>query len=341
MEQPSTPPRPPRPSADVLTYTPPTAHLEQPTTLPYRNAQTQTSAFAVEDIQIAEQHTQALQHFIAEADKEVQQRSIQRKRREQILFTTMHTEPIAIYEESQAQKGPTQYNDPSPSQIESQVERSSHPVPDAQTSDQLEEASLPIFNGQRGAVIKQTSLPILDGHGGSQVVGSREASSPSVQQLPPSPTIDDMPTLSQMDNYLRLSEQQGEVRILQKPNAKASGGRGRFKKRQSKAEKAGLTFPVTRIQNKIRLHRVAKRVSPGSAVYMAAILEYIAAEILELSGNACQDARKKRITPRHIMLAVRHDAELNELIDSKVHFACGGVVPHIHSVLKPLPNRRG
>ena len=61
-------------------------------------------------------------------------------------------------------------------------------------------------------------------------------------------------------------------------------------------------------------------------VYLAAVLEYIAAEILELAGNACRDNKKKRVTPRHLVLAIRNDEELNKLLGG-VTIAAGGVLP--------------
>ena len=67
---------------------------------------------------------------------------------------------------------------------------------------------------------------------------------------------------------------------------------------------------------------------------MAAAVEYLAAEVLELSGNACKDNKKKRIIPRHICLAIRNDEELNKLFQH-VTIAGGGVIPNIHSVLLP------
>jgi histone H2A len=84
----------------------------------------------------------------------------------------------------------------------------------------------------------------------------------------------------------------------------------------------------------------ATRMGAGAPVYLAAVLEYLCAEILELAGNAARDNKKSRIVPRHITLAVKNDEELNKLLGN-VTIASGGVLPNIHAVLLPKKSKVG
>ena len=133
-------------------------------------------------------------------------------------------------------------------------------------------------------------------------------------------------------------------------------GRGKgktAKKAVSRSAKAGLQFPVGRVARYLKAGKYASRVGAGAPVYLAAVLEYLAAEVLELAGNASRDNKKTRcapaaaqpactfsrrvsgarslrraraprsppdrardrsIVPRHIQLAIRNDEELSKLL---------------------------
>lgn len=118
------------------------------------------------------------------------------------------------------------------------------------------------------------------------------------------------------------------------------------KKRSAGAKKSGskpksdLVFPVGRIGSLLRRGQYARRVGASAAVYLTAVLEYLTAELLELTVKAATPAKKDgkqapvpRLNPRILTLAVRHDEDLGALLKN-VTVSRGGVLPAVDKALQ-------
>ena len=76
-------------------------------------------------------------------------------------------------------------------------------------------------------------------------------------------------------------------------SGRGKGGKAKAKAK-SRSSRAGLQFPVGRIHRHLRKGNYSERVGAGAPVYLAAVMEYLAAEVLELAGNAANDLKTKR-----------------------------------------------
>ena len=124
------------------------------------------------------------------------------------------------------------------------------------------------------------------------------------------------------------------------PPSRWRAGSGSNKKKTSNAARSGHQFPPPRAKSLIKKHMPKDfHLGEGASVYLAAVLEYLTAEILEPSANAARDDRKSRITSRHIQFAMRNDEELNKMIEN-MHIAGGGVLPNIYAVLLTKKRRK-
>ncbi|XP_075707200.1 histone H2A-IV-like [Rhinoderma darwinii] len=97
---------------------------------------------------------------------------------------------------------------------------------------------------------------------------------------------------------------------------------------RSRTSRAGLKFPVGCIHRFLRKLRYDRRFSADAPVFLAAVMEYMTAEILFGAGFAARHRNSHRIIPRHLQLAMHRDVELDQLLKNVI-VAQGGIVPQI------------
>ena len=101
---------------------------------------------------------------------------------------------------------------------------------------------------------------------------------------------------------------------------------------KSGAARAGLTIPPAQVMRLMRRHRLRARMGKMASVYMAALMEFAAEEIIETAIEQTLADKKKRVTPRHLKLAISKDSELHKLYANCI-FHEGGVLPNLHPAL--------
>ena len=113
-----------------------------------------------------------------------------------------------------------------------------------------------------------------------------------------------------------------------------------YSNKGNKSKRAGVFFSISRCKQ--FLMKYNKRIAETAPVYLAAVLEYITAEIVELGGNVTRDNRRSTMKIRDIYLAIENDTELTNMMKRlNVGITGGGKLPNIHyDILKKLEEEK-
>jgi histone H3/H4 len=99
----------------------------------------------------------------------------------------------------------------------------------------------------------------------------------------------------------------------------------------SKHSRANIIFPPSLIDKFLR-NNCNFSIASLAPVYLAAVLEFITFDILDISVKHSKETKHNRITVRDMELSVRNDIELDTLFKKyNISFLGGGVVPFIHN----------
>lgn len=134
---------------------------------------------------------------------------------------------------------------------------------------------------------------------------------------------------------------EGTKAVSKYVNSKTGEKKGGKKHPITAANRAGIQFPPARIAKDMKKNAAGCkcRLSASSSVYLAAVVEYIIAEVCELAGNSSRDHKRVRIITRDIQLAIQNDEECNKFFQGFVYTS--GVMPAIHSSLLPAKTASG
>ena len=84
---------------------------------------------------------------------------------------------------------------------------------------------------------------------------------------------------------------------------------------KSKAAKAGLIFPVSRINAKLKARKTGNmRIGGGAPIFVTALAQSICGEILEAACKELIGSGRKRIQPIDVIAAIRRDPEIAKAV---------------------------
>ncbi|XP_017824656.1 histone H2A-Bbd type 2/3-like [Callithrix jacchus] len=92
-----------------------------------------------------------------------------------------------------------------------------------------------------------------------------------------------------------------------------AGGRGHTLSRTARGE---LLFSVSEVERSLQEGQCAQRLSPSAPVFLAAVIQYLTAQILELAGKEAHNNGERTITPQPLDMAVHDNALLSTLFDT-------------------------
>ena len=93
--------------------------------------------------------------------------------------------------------------------------------------------------------------------------------------------------------------------------------------------RAGIIFSPARCNRYLKQGRYSQRFGQSAGVFMAGVLEYLCAEVLDLAHQVCTEQKKKTLQPKHLNLAFRTDQELGLLMHHAT-FTSSSVPVNVH-----------
>ncbi|XP_031444546.1 histone H2A-like [Phasianus colchicus] len=103
------------------------------------------------------------------------------------------------------------------------------------------------------------------------------------------------------------------------PEASCSGEPSmprKAKAKKSRSSRAGLLFPVSRIERQLRKGQFAERFGASAPVYLAAVLQWVTHKTMDMAGKISKRSNQQCISPSHLQMSVKNSSVLKHLLGS-------------------------
>ncbi|NXF54425.1 H2AX protein, partial [Oceanites oceanicus] len=116
--------------------------------------------------------------------------------------------------------------------------------------------------------------------------------------------------------------------------SEGSGAKAK-KSRSSRSSRAGLLFPVSRVDRQLRRGHFAERFGARAPVYLAAVLQYVTQKTMDMAGKISKKNKQQRISPSHLQAAVKKSPVLKQLLRGSMPRRRSRAVPQSQRVASP------
>ncbi|CAK6450042.1 unnamed protein product [Pipistrellus nathusii] len=90
----------------------------------------------------------------------------------------------------------------------------------------------------------------------------------------------------------------------------------RRRRTRSRTARADLVFSVSHLERRLLDGHYSQRLSANAPVYLAAIIQYLTATVLELAADEAHKMGCRRITPQLLDMAIHNNALLSGFFDN-------------------------
>ncbi|XP_069705962.1 late histone H2A.2.2-like [Phaenicophaeus curvirostris] len=94
----------------------------------------------------------------------------------------------------------------------------------------------------------------------------------------------------------------------------------------SRSSRAGLLFPVSRVERHLRRGHFAERFAAKAPVYLAAVMQCVVHKTMDVAGKVAKKSNQRRISPSHLKTAVQKNSALKKLLQDSMPRHCGRTV---------------